>query len=119
MFQRILLHIVAGIAALWIAVHFIPNVELHGSTQTQTLLIAGLVLGIMNAVVKPILNLVTFPIRILTLGLSSFLLNLLLVFAVDVLFPELDMKGFTPLLWTTLVLSGVSIPLSLLSRGKI
>lgn len=117
MIQGLLLHIVAASGGLWLAIRFIPNVEFTGSTQL--LLIAGLVLGIMNAILKPILNLVTFPIRILTLGLSSLLINLLLVWILQLVFPELEFSGLLPLIWTTLVIWGLTIPLSLLSRGKI
>ena len=110
------MHILAGIAGLWFATRFIPNVEFQG--PLQTLLIAGVVLGMMNAVVKPILDLLTLPIRILTLGLSSLVLNLLLVFALDILFQDLDMKGLAPLWWTSIAVWGASIPLSLLTRRK-
>lgn len=116
MLRRILLHVLAGIGGLWLATRFIPNVEFQG--PMPTLLIAGLVLGMMNAIVKPILNLLTLPIRILTLGLSSLVLNLLLVFALDILFQDLDMKGLAPLLWTSIAVWGVSIPLSFLTREK-
>ena len=117
MIQTLLLHILAGIGGLWIAIRFIPNVEFTGSPQL--LLIAGLVLGILNATIKPLLNLITLPIRILTLGLSTLFINLLLVWALDLLFPELELIGFLPLLQTTLIVWFVTIPLSLLSRGKI
>ena len=117
MIQRLLLHILAGIAGLWLALRFVPGTEFTGSNQL--LLIAGLVLGILNATIKPILNLVTLPIRILTLGLSSLVINLLLVWVLDLLFPELAYIGFLPLLWTTLIVWLITIPLSLLSKGKI
>lgn len=117
MIQLLLLHIVAGVGGLWLAIRYVPNVEFTGSIQL--LLIAGLVLGIMNALLKPILNLITLPIRILTLGLSSLVINLLLVWVLQLVFPELEFLGFAPLIWTTLVIWAVTIPLSLLSRGKI
>ncbi len=117
MIQTLLLHILAGIVGLWIAIRFVPGVEFTGSTQL--LLIAGLILGILNAIIKPVLNLITLPIRILTLGLSGFLINLLLTFALDLLFPEIEFIGFFPLLWTTLIIWLITIPLSLLSKGRI
>lgn len=117
MIQALLLHILAGIAGLWIAIRFVPGVEFTGSTQL--LLIAGLILGILNATIKPLLNLLTLPIRILTLGLSGLIISLLVVWTLDLLFPEIEFIGLLPLLWTTLIIWLITIPLSLLSRGKI
>lgn len=111
MVQRVLLHVLAGIGGLWIAIQFIEGVGFQGSIVT--LLIIGTILGILNAVVKPILNLITLPIRILTLGLSSLVINLLLLFGVDLYFEELSIEGIVPLLFTTLVIWGLTIPLSL------
>ncbi|MEK7542572.1 MAG: phage holin family protein [Patescibacteria group bacterium] len=117
MIQTVLLHILAGIAGLWIAIRFVPGVEFTGSTQL--LLIAGFILGILNATIKPLLNLLTLPIRILTLGLSGLVINLLLVWSLDLLFSEIEFIGFLPLLWTTLIVWLITIPLSLLSKGKV
>lgn len=117
MIQRLLLHILAGIAGLWIALRFVSGAEFTGSNQL--LLIAGLILGILNATIKPLLNIVTLPIRVLSLGLSSLVINLLLVWVLDLLFPELEFIGFLPLVWTTLIVWLITIPLSFLSRGKI
>lgn len=116
MIQSLLLHILAGIAGLWIALQFISGAEFTGSNQQ--LLIVGLVLGILNAILKPVLNIITFPIRILTLGLSSLVINLLLVWMLDIFFPELTFIGFLPLIQTTLIVWLITIPLSLISRGK-
>lgn len=116
MIQALLLHILAGIAGLWISVQFVEGVTFTGANQQ--LLLVGLILGILNAIVKPLLNLITLPIRILTLGLSSLVINLVMVWALQLIFPELDFQGFLPLLWTTLIVWAVTIPLSLFSRGK-
>ncbi|OHA62136.1 MAG: hypothetical protein A3E07_01945 [Candidatus Wildermuthbacteria bacterium RIFCSPHIGHO2_12_FULL_45_9] len=115
--SRILFHIIAGIVGLWIAIHFIDGVSFSG--HLQTLLIMGAVLGIMNAILKPILNLITLPIRLLTLGLSGLIINLVFVWALEIFFPEFQISGLIPLFWTTLVVWAVSIPISLLMRGKI
>lgn len=115
MIQALLLHILAAVAGLWLAIRFIEGVEFTGSPTL--LLIAGAVLGILNATLKPLLNLLTFPVRILTLGLSSFLIGLLLVWATTLFFPELVFSGFVPLFFTTLIVWAAAIPLSLLSKG--
>ena len=117
MIQTLLLHLLAGIAGLWVAIQFVEGVEFTGSPAL--LLLAGCILGILNAIVKPLLNLITLPIRILTLGLSGLLINLLLVWTLDLVFPEITFATLLSLLWTTLIVWLITIPLSLLSRGKI
>ena len=115
MLQSLFLQIVAGIGGLALAIRIVPEVEFTG--DIQLLLIVGVVLGIINAVIKPILNILTFPIRILTLGLSSFVINILMVLAVDIYFVELDIVGLLPLLWTTLIIWGISMVLNLFGKG--
>ncbi|HEX9721699.1 MAG TPA: phage holin family protein [Candidatus Paceibacterota bacterium] len=117
MIQALLLHILAGIAGLWVAIRFVNGVEFTG--PAYLLLIIGLVLGILNATLKPLLNLVTLPVRILTLGLSSLVINFVMVWALELFFAELNFMGLLPILWTTLIVWAVTIPLSLLSRGKV
>jgi putative membrane protein len=56
---------------LWAASAIVPGVSFR---NWQTLLLAALLLGIVNAVVRPILLFLTFPITILTLGLVAWLL---------------------------------------------
>lgn len=115
--QSLFLQVVAGIGGLWIAVHFIPQVSFEG--ETQLLLIVGAVLGIINTFIKPVLNLVTLPIRILTLGLSSLLINVLIIWGVDIYFEQLIIKGLLALLWTTLIVWGLSMLLHLFGKGKL
>ena len=99
MLYSAVLQIIGGIISLWIATTFVQGVSFTGSFQT--LLIEGTVLGIFNAVLKPILNLVTLPLKLLTLGLFSLVVQGALVWVLDALFPELVITGLIPLFWTT------------------
>lgn len=96
-----ILKIASGILGLWIAIEFINGVSFYGTWQD--LLIIGLVMGVLNVFIKPILKLVTLPLRMLTLGLFSLVINVGIVWAVDIFFPELIITGIVPLLWTTLI----------------
>ena len=60
-------------AALWVAVYLLDGLEFAG--EWYQWLILGLIFGVVNAIVKPILKLLTFPITIVTLGLFLFVLN--------------------------------------------
>ncbi len=83
-----------------------PGVTFSG--DFKYLIMAGALLGLLNFFVKPILKLITLPLRILTLGLFSLIINMLLVMAVDILFVELTIQGIVPLFETTAILWLVS-----------
>ncbi len=89
---KLIFHILAGTLGIWLATG-LPGVHFTG--PIQSLILAGLVLGVINFAVKPILDILTFPLKILTLGIFSLILNMGIVWVVDVL--VLD-KIFT--LWT-------------------
>lgn len=97
---------------LWLADRFISGVDFTG--DWKTLLYAGFALGLINFFVKPILKLVTLPVRLLTLGLFGLIINIAIIWAVDILFTELIIEGLYPLLWTTLIVWGLGVLLPLL-----
>ncbi|MEX1178559.1 MAG: phage holin family protein [Nitriliruptor sp.] len=69
----LLLKIVIAAAALWAAVQVVPGLDFEGSVVT--LLIVALVLGVINAIVKPIITVLSLPLVILTLGLFLLVVN--------------------------------------------
>ncbi len=114
--QNFLAKIVSGILGLWLAVNFVPGVSFTGSLKS--LAIAGVLLGLVNFFIKPILKVVTLPLRMLTLGLFGIVINMAMVWAIDIFYPELVIVGLLPLFWTTLVVWGVSTVLGLLFNRK-
>lgn len=69
--------------------YFVPNIHVANFT---TALIAALVIGLVNMLIKPILLLLTLPITILTLGLFIFVINGLLFYAVGNLLQGFEVK---------------------------
>lgn len=110
---KLILQIIAGIGGLWLATKFVSGVEFTGSLQTLGL--AGIILGLINFFIKPILKIITLPLRILTFGLFTLVINMVIVWVVaDVLFPaELEIHGIIPLFWTTVIIWAVSLLLGL------
>ena len=114
--KRLTLQIIAGILGMFLAVKFISGVSLRiipgqssffGIELTsvwEVLILVGVVLGLVNFFIKPILKFVTTPIRIITFGLATLLINMFLIWIVDVFFPELVINGLIPLFWTSLVI---------------
>src|ERR1700677_3293128 len=77
---RFILRGLVAAAGLWVAAHIVPGVRIDG---WETLVIAGLLLGFINALVRPIVTLLTLPVTILTLGLFLFVVNGLMVLLVS------------------------------------
>ena len=87
------------------------------------LFVASLVLGILNAVIRPFLMLLTFPVMMLTLGLFRFVINgFLLYFVGSLLQPHFRVDGFWDAFWGALIISIISSVLNILtgtSRSKV
>jgi len=103
--KRLLAHIAVGILALYLASLFIPGVDIESKfgSSLKILILAGVFLGLINYFLKPIVNLITLPLRVLTFGLFGLIVNMLMVWLVDIAFPELIILGFFPLFWTGLL----------------
>ena len=100
-----LLRVVITAAGLWIATQVVTGVHV---SSTTTLLIAALVLGVVNAIVKPVAFILTLPLTILTLGLFLFVLNAAMVALVAWLVPGFHVDGFRAALLTAIVVWIVS-----------
>ncbi len=86
--------------------HFLPG-QFH-LRDIATALIAALLLGLINSTVRPILKLLTFPLTILTLGLSSLAINVLCLVFVSRFVPGFYIAGIVPAIAGSIVLSIVS-----------
>jgi putative membrane protein len=75
--MHFLIRLLISAAALWVAVAIVPGVEHTG--PGYTLLAVALVFGVVNAVIRPILMILTFPLVLLTLGLFILILNAILL----------------------------------------
>ncbi len=76
--------------------------------------IAAIVLGLVNAIVKPILVLLTLPLTIVTLGLFLFVINALTIWLAGALTPGFDVAGFIPALVGSIVSTLVASVISFL-----
>jgi putative membrane protein len=72
--------VVVNAVAIWVATLVVPGIEVAGGdgdtvAQVVTFGLLGLLFGLVNAVVKPIVKFVAFPLYVLTLGLFTFVVN--------------------------------------------
>lgn len=93
-------------AALLLVAHLYPGVTV---TSFSAALVAALVLGLLNTLVRPLLVLLTLPVTILTLGLFLFVVNALMFWAAASLLAGLNVAGFGAALIGSLIYSLCSV----------
>ena len=107
--QGLLLRWLILTAAILIAAYLFPGIEVSGFGSA---LFAALVLGILNAIFRPILLILTLPINVLTLGLFTFVINAVLLMMTSGVIGGLQVAGFGSALLGSLIISVVSWLLS-------
>jgi putative membrane protein len=112
--MRILVNWLITTAAILISAYFLPGVSIRSLSAA---LVTALVLGLINAIIRPILVILTFPITIVTLGLFIFILNALLVLLTSAIVPGFEVRGFWWALLFSLVFSVVSFLLHRIAPG--
>jgi putative membrane protein len=103
--MRVLARVFLNGVAIMVAAWFVPGVTV---ASPGTALIAGVILGVVNVLVKPILVLLTLPLTLVTLGLFLFVVNALCLGATAAVVPGFDIDGFWAAVFGALIVSVVS-----------
>lgn len=113
--KRFLLRWLITSIALYVAVRLVPGISYEGGWQTLAGM--GIIFGLVNAFVRPILTLLSCPLIILTMGLFILVINggmlLLAAKLASLLGVSFYVQGFGPAFWGALVISIVSFVMSL------
>ena len=119
--MRFLLRVLVAAAALGVATWAVSGIELlAGSTWSKvgTLLAIGLIFGLINATLKPLIKVVGCAFYVLTLGLAALVVNGLLLWLTSVVAGDLTLPfhvtGFWPAFWGAIIVGLVSWLLNLL-----
>ncbi len=96
----ILLRWLLNALAVMAAAYLVPGVNVQ---SIWAALIAALVIGLINALVRPIILLLTLPINILTLGLFTLVINALMFWLASSIVKGFNIDGFWPAFWGALV----------------
>jgi putative membrane protein len=89
--SRLLVHLLVSALLLWLVGQFVQGVHISGFA---TAVLAALVLGLVNFLVRPILVLITLPITIITLGLFLIVINALMLLLTGALVPGFHIDSF-------------------------
>ena len=103
--MHFIISLILNALALWIVVQL--NIGVHADSLTA-LLIAAFVLGIVNAIIRPIVLLLSFPLVLLTLGLFALVVNALMLMLVSPIVPGFKVDGFGAAFIASLILAAIS-----------
>lgn len=101
--MSIIIRILANSLAILIATRLVPGFIFSG--DILNLLIAGAVIGLINALVKPVIQILSFPVILLTLGLFNILINIFLLFLAAKFLPHLNIQTFWAAFWGVVIIS--------------
>lgn len=96
--MKFLIRLAISVLALFIVDYIIPGFDLR---DFWTAVVAAIVIGVVNTVIRPVLQIITLPISILTLGISAFLINVLLLYLSSKIVPGFYIENF----WTAILAS--------------
>lgn len=99
--MKLLLRWLINAAAIFLIPYLIPGISV---ANFYTALIAALVIGLLNAVVRPVLFILSLPITILTLGLFTLVLNAFLFWLASTVVKGFEVHGFAAAFFGALVL---------------
>lgn len=100
-----LIRVLVNALAIWLATVVVPGID---ARSPATILGAGLVLGLVNAFVRPVLLVLTFPLTLLTVGLFLFVLNAFCLWLTALLVKGFEVHGFWAALFGAIMVSAVS-----------
>lgn len=120
--NRFILRWAINAVALYAAIYFVPGVTAQNANFVSIILLA-LIFGLINALLRPILTLLTCPLIILTLGIFTLFINTLLFYLVGLVGTYFGVgftvDGFWPAFLGGLVVSVVSIFLNLVLKEEL
>ncbi|NQV00740.1 MAG: phage holin family protein [Parcubacteria group bacterium] len=104
---KFIAQIFVNAVAIFLADYLVPGFIFEG--DILTLLIAGLLLGLMNVILRPILRFISTPFIILSLGLFFIVINIGLLWLLEYLVDELTIVGIWAYVWGVVIISFVNM----------
>lgn len=92
MIKKYLKLLLINSASIWLVSRIIAGLTLQGGIQV--LFTAGLVLTLVNLLIRPLINLLLLPINLITLGAFRWLVNVLVLWVVTLIVPQFKIEAF-------------------------
>ncbi|HEX8376803.1 MAG TPA: phage holin family protein [Pedobacter sp.] len=112
--MKLIIEILLMGVAVALAAYLLPGVQVSGFVSA---IIAGVLIALANATIGTILRLLTFPINILTLGIMSFIITVLMVLLVDSLMSGFNTSGFFSAMIFAVVLALIKMVFGMFNRS--
>lgn len=109
--MKIIIRWLVSAISLIIVAYFVPGISF---SSFWIVLLTALVLGIINAVIRPIILILTLPINILTLGLFTFIINALMFWLVYLMVPGFSIANFSIAIWGALIYAIINWAINLI-----
>ena len=106
-----LAHLILTAALLLLVANLVRGVQVQGWGSA---LVGAIVLGFVNAIIRPVMVLLTLPFTILTFGLFLLVVNAMVLWLVAILVPGIRVQGFGPAFLGSLVLTFLNMAVTLL-----
>lgn len=107
-----LVHLILSSALLLLVANIVRGVRIESWGNA---FLAALVLGIMNAIVRPVMIILTLPLTVLTFGLFLFVVNALMLQITAAFVPGMKIEGCGAALWGSLLLSLLNVLVDVLA----
>jgi putative membrane protein len=103
--MRFIVKLCAVAVALLLAAQYVDGITIENFWPSAVL--AAVIFGVLNAVVKPVVKLFALPVSILTLGIFSLVINVMIFWLITFV-PGVTISGFMPALWGLVIVSIVA-----------
>lgn len=111
--MKLFVRLLISAVSLLVVAYLVPGFHVEGFWVAA---VSAIVIGIVNTLIRPILQFIALPISILTFGISAFLINVLLLWGSSVVIPGFEISSFGSAVAGSIVLSLVSWFLNMLTR---
>ncbi len=101
--MNFVIRVIANAVGLWVATKLVPGITVGEKNYIVTLLVVAVIFGLVNAIIKPIIDALTCSLYILTLGLFTFVVNALMLLLTSWLAQQVGLPFNVDGFWAALV----------------
>lgn len=113
--MKLIIKLALNVFTLLIVAYLVPGFYFVGLWAA---VVAAVVIGVVNTFIKPVLQIIFIPLTIITFGITAFLINVVLLWAVSFIVPGFEIENFMTAVIASIVLALVSLFLHKLSEEK-